>query len=111
LNFIGKINPPLSKVHHFVLVVAKYFTKGTEIVPLINKTHEEVIEFIIEYIIYRFGISQTLSTNQVTSCMFIQVREFVESYKIKLLNSSPCYDQVNDQVEYTNKTLIKLIKK
>jgi hypothetical protein len=37
--------------------------------------------------------------------------EFVDSYGIKLLNSSPYYAQANGQVEYSNKTLVKLIKK
>jgi len=32
-------------------------------------------------------------------------------YKIKLLNSSPCYAQANGQAESSNKTLINLIKK
>ena len=36
---------------------------------------------------------------------------FIESYKIKLLNSSPYYAQVNGQAESSNKILIKLIKK
>jgi hypothetical protein len=36
-----------------------------------------------------------------------QVREFAESLKIKLVSSSPYYAQV----ESSNKTLIKLIKK
>jgi hypothetical protein len=40
-----------------------------------------------------------------------QVREFAEPLKIKLLSSSPYYAQVNGQVESSNKTLIKLIKK
>ena len=36
---------------------------------------------------------------------------FIESYKIKLLNSSPYYAQANGQAESSNKILIKLIKK
>jgi hypothetical protein len=40
-----------------------------------------------------------------------QVHEFVKSLKIKLLSSSPYYTQANGQVESSNKTLIKLIKK
>jgi transposase InsO family protein len=74
-------------------------------------THKEVIEFIIEHIIHRFGIPQTLMTDQGTSFVSGQVREFIESYKIKLLNSSPYYAQANGQAESSNKTLIKLIKK
>jgi hypothetical protein len=40
-----------------------------------------------------------------------QVREFVESLKIKLNSSSPYYAQANGLAESSNKTLIKLIKK
>jgi hypothetical protein len=39
------------------------------------------------------------------------VCEFVNSYGIKLLNSSPYYAQVNSQAESSNKILVKLIKK
>jgi transposase InsO family protein len=34
------------KGHRFVLVATDYFTKWTEVVPLKNMTHKEVIEFI-----------------------------------------------------------------
>ena len=36
---------------------------------------------------------------------------FAESYKIKLLNSSPYYAQANGHAESSNKILIKLVKK
>ena len=39
------------------------------------------------------------------------MRAFAESYKIKLLNSSPYYAQPNRQAESSNKILIKLVKK
>jgi hypothetical protein len=48
--------------------------------------------------------------NQGISFTLGQIREFVDSYKIKLLNSSPYYAQANSQAESSNKTLIKLIK-
>jgi hypothetical protein len=40
-----------------------------------------------------------------------QFREFTESMKIKLLNSSPYYAQANGQAEASNKVMIKIIKK
>src|SRR6185312_11409811 len=111
LDFIGQINPPSSKGHRFVLVATYYFTKWTETVPLKNMTHREVIEFITEHIIHRFGIPQTLTTDQGSSFISKEVRAFAKSYKIKLLNSSPYYAQANGQTESSNKILIKLIKK
>ena len=91
LDFIGRVNCPSSNGHCFVLVATYYFTKGTEAVPLKNMTHREVIEFITEHIIHRFGIPQTLTTNQGSSFISNEVHDFAESYKIKLLNSSPYY--------------------
>ena len=111
LDFNGEIHPSSSKGHRFVLVATDYFTKWTETVALKNMTHKEVNEFITEHIFHRFGIPQTLSTDQGTSFMSREVRDFAESYKIKLLNSSPYYAQANGQAESSNKTLIGLIKK
>jgi hypothetical protein len=107
LDFIAQIHPPSSKGHHFVLVDMNYYTKWTEAVPLKNMTHKEVIEFITEHIIHLFGIPQTLTIDQGTSFVSGHIREFIESYKIKLLNSSPYYAQAKS----SNKILIMLIKK
>jgi hypothetical protein len=87
LDFIG--HPSSLKEHRFVLVATDYITKWTETVPLKNMTHKEVIEFITEHIIHRFGIPQTLTIDQGTSFVSKEVREFVELYNIKLLNLSP----------------------
>jgi transposase InsO family protein len=78
-------------------VATDYFTKWTEAIPLKNMTHREVIEFITGHIIHRFGIPQTLTTDQGTSFISKEVREFVDSYGIRLLNSSPYYAQANGQ--------------
>jgi transposase InsO family protein len=111
LDFIGKIHPSSSKGHCFVIVATDYFTKWTKAIPLKNMTHREVIEFITRHIIHIFGIPQTLTMDQGTLFTSKEVREFVDSYGIKLLNSSPYYAQANGQAESSNKTLVKLIKK
>ena len=47
-----------------MLVAMDDFTKLTEIVPLKNMTHREMIEFITEYIIHKFGIPQSFTADQ-----------------------------------------------
>jgi hypothetical protein len=111
LDFIGNIHPLSTKGHSFMIVATDYFTKWTEGIPLKSMTHKELIGFITEHIIHRFGIPQTSTTDQGTSFMAKEVRDFVNSYGIKLLNSSPYYAQANGQAESSNKTLVKLIKK
>ena len=66
-DFIGQINPPSSKGHRFVLVATDHFTKWTKVLPLKNIMHREVIESIIEHIIHRFSIPQTLTMDQGSS--------------------------------------------
>jgi hypothetical protein len=78
-----------------MLVTTDYLTKWMEAVPLKNMTHKEIIHFILEHMIHRFGIPQTLTMDQGSSFMSHQVREFVESPRIKLLSSSPYYAQAN----------------
>jgi IS30 family transposase len=111
LDFVGKIYPASSKGHQFVLVTTDYFTKWMEAVMLKNMTHNEVIHFILEHIIHRFSMPQTLTMDQGSSLMSHQVHEFAKSLKIKLLSSLPYYVQANGQAESSNKTLIKVIKK
>jgi hypothetical protein len=111
LYFIGEIHPGSSEGHQFILVAIAYFTKWTEEVPSRNMTHREVISSMQEHIIYRFGVPQTLTTDQGPSFISQQFREFAESMKIKLFNSSPYYAQANGHPEASNKVLIKIIKK
>ena len=63
IDLIGQIYPPSSKNHKFILVATDYFTKWVEVIPLKNVTSKEMIEFVKEHIIYRFGIPQTITTD------------------------------------------------
>jgi transposase InsO family protein len=70
-----------------------------------------MVEFVKEHIIYRFGIPQTITTDQGAQFVSSESREFAESMGIKLLNSSPYYAQANGQAEASNKIMIKIIQK
>jgi transposase InsO family protein len=111
LDFVGEVRPSFIKGHRFVLLDMDYFTKWIEVVPLRNMTHREVIDFVMEHIIYQFGIPQTLTIDQEASFMSWQFKDFASSFRIKLLNSPPYYAQANGQAEASNKILIGLIKK
>jgi hypothetical protein len=93
LDFIGKIHPSSSKGHCFVIVATNYFTKWNEAIPLKNMTHREVIEFITGHVIHRFGIPQTLTTDQGTLFISKEVCEFVDSYGTAQFISILCSSQ------------------
>jgi hypothetical protein len=111
IDLIGQINPPSSKGHKFVLLATDYFTKWVEAIPFKKVTSENMVEFVKEHIIYRFGIPQAIATDQGTQFTSSEFRDFAESMGIKLLNSSPYYAQANGQAEASKKIMIKIIQK
>ncbi|KAI5313266.1 hypothetical protein L3X38_042440 [Prunus dulcis] len=56
MDLIGKIYPASSKKHCFIIVATNYFTKCVEAKPVKSTTSQEIITFIEEQIIQRFGI-------------------------------------------------------
>ena len=92
-------------------MASDYFTKWVEVISLKNVTSKEMIEFVKEHIIYRFGIPQTITTDQGTIFISDEFEEFSTGMGIKLLNSSLYYAQANGQAEASNKGVIKLIKR
>jgi hypothetical protein len=111
LDLIGDIKPASSKNQRYILVGIDYFTKWIEAVPLPNVDQEAVINFIQNYIIYRYGIPETITTDQGSVCTGRKVQEFASETGFKLLTSTPYYAQANGQVEAANKIIINLIKK
>jgi len=60
LDVIGEIVPNSSKKHRYILIVTDYLTKWVEAIPLKLVTIEQVIYFIDQFIITRFGLPSTL---------------------------------------------------
>lgn len=54
IDSIGKIYPPSSEQHTFIIVVKDFFTKWVKAIPLKEIYQKSVINFIRDHIIYRF---------------------------------------------------------
>ena len=111
IDLIGQIFPSSSRGHKFVLVATDYFTKWVEAIPLKETSSANVIEFIKEHIIYRFGISQSITTDQGKMFTSKEFKDFAASTGFKLINLSPYYAQANGQAKASNQILIKIIRK
>jgi transposase InsO family protein len=111
MDMIGKINPPSSKGHQYILAITDYFTKWVEAIPMKLVTSKDVINFIKEHVIHRFGIPQTITTDGGLVFISEEFRKFAAIMRIKLIRSSPYYAQVNGQAEASYQSLIKLIKR
>jgi hypothetical protein len=73
------------------ILVAIDFTKWVEAIPLKTVTSSNMIEFVKKHIIYRFGIPQTITTDQGSMFTSGEFEEFATNMEIKLLNSSSYY--------------------
>ncbi|XP_050901851.1 uncharacterized protein LOC127108429 [Lathyrus oleraceus] len=111
LDLVGEIRPASSKGQKYIRVDIDYFTKWIEAIPLMIVDQELVIEFIQRYIIYRFGILKTITTNQGSVFTSRKVQDFSKEAGFKILTYTPYYAQANGQVEASNKVVIGLIKK
>ena len=95
MDLIRKIYPTSSKEHNFILVAIDYFTKWVEVVPLKKVKQKDVIQFIKEHIIHRFGIPQCITTDQDTMFTGDEMTYFSKDYDIQLIRSTPFYTQEN----------------
>jgi transposase InsO family protein len=91
MDMIGKINHPSSKGHQYILAIMDYFTKRVEAIPMKSVTSKDVINFIKEHVIHRFGIPHTITTDGGSVFISEEFRKFAADMGIKLIRSSPYY--------------------
>ncbi|XP_050916398.1 uncharacterized protein LOC127131525 [Lathyrus oleraceus] len=89
----------------YIFVGIDYFTKWIGAIPLPNVDQEDVIEFILKHIIYRFGILETITVDQGSVFTGRKMQEFAKEMGLKLLTSTAYYAQANGQVEAANKVV------
>ena len=65
----------------------------------------DMISFVKEHIIHRFGIPQTITTDGGSVFISEEFRKFADDTGFKLIRSSP-YAQANAQAEASNQSLI-----
>ena len=91
MDLIGKIYPPSSKQHTFILVAMDYFTKWVEAKPLKTTTYVEIINFIKPQV----WNSSTITLDHGTAFNGNLMDEFIKAYENFLINSTPYYAQAN----------------
>ncbi|CAL2236864.1 unnamed protein product [Prunus armeniaca] len=100
-----------SQQHCFIIVATDYFTKWVEAKPVKSTTSQEIITFIEEQIIQRFGIPKSITTDRGSFFIYGEMLDMAEAFKFKLLQSTLYYAQSNGQAESSNKVIINIIRK
>ena len=111
MGLFRKIYLASSKGHNFILVATNYFTKWVEVIPLKKAEQKDVIYFIKEQIIHKFGIPQSITTDQGTMFTRDEMTYFAKDYGIQLIRSTPFYAKATGQAEASNKVLINILEK
>jgi hypothetical protein len=92
----------------YILTDTEYFMKWLEVVALKNVDYEDLIKFLKDNILSRFGVPDKCIT--YNGLIFIRSK-FCREYGIIMGQSSNYYPQGNGLAESTNKTLVQILKK
>ena len=94
----------------FLVVDIDYFTKWVEAEALATIMEKNVRSFIWKNDICRYGIPRVLVSNNGMQFDNDSFKDFCSQLGIKNHYSSPAHSQANEQVEVTNRSLLKIIK-
>ncbi|XP_049369418.1 uncharacterized protein LOC125834305 [Solanum verrucosum] len=111
MDVIGPIEPAASNGHRFILVAIDYFTKWVEASSHKLVTKKVVDDFVKNNIICRFGIPESIITNNGTNLNSDSMRSFCEKFKISHRNSTAYRPQINGAIEVANKNIKRILHK
>ncbi|XP_059436564.1 uncharacterized protein LOC132169561 [Corylus avellana] len=95
----------------FTVVAVDYFTKWAEVEALVNITAKSIERFLWKNVICRYGIPHAFITDNGKQFDCESFREWCAKLHVRNYYFSPSHPQANGQVEATNKTIFKILKK
>ncbi|KAK0577195.1 hypothetical protein LWI29_029367 [Acer saccharum] len=104
IDLIGPMPTATGGAKHAIVAV-DYFTKWVEAEPLVHITEANTISFVKKNILYRFGIPNTIITDNGTQFDGRKFRELCDKYGISNYYASPAHPQTNGQTEAVNKII------
>jgi len=110
VDIVGPM-PPGKGGRKFLLVAVDYFTKWAEAEALATITTANVVKFLWTSVICRFGIPHAFVTDNGKQFDCEPFQKWCAELHIRNYYSTPIYPPANGQVEATNKTLLRTLKK
>ncbi|XP_015161420.1 uncharacterized protein K02A2.6-like [Solanum tuberosum] len=111
MDVIGPIEPAASNGHKFILVAIDYFTKWVEAASYKSVTKKVVADFVRNNLICRFGVPESIITDNGANLNSHLMKEICEQFKITHRNSTAYRPQMNGAVEAANKNIKKILRK
>ncbi|XP_070009598.1 uncharacterized protein [Nicotiana sylvestris] len=101
MDVIGLIDPTTSNGHRFIPVAIDYFIKWVEAASYKAVTKKVIADFVKDR--SRFGVPESIITNNVANINSDLMKAMCETFKIKYKNSTTYRPQMNGAVEATNR--------
>ncbi|GJX87237.1 reverse transcriptase domain-containing protein [Tanacetum coccineum] len=109
MDILGPL-PPAKGGARFIIVAIDYFTKWIEAKPLVKITGKEVIRFVMDNIICRFGLPRIIVTDNGAQLVNDSFKSWCERFEIHQMNTAVAHPQANGLVERANRSLMEGIK-
>ena len=103
--------PQATSNRQFVLVAVDYFTKWAEAEALANIWDVDVKKFVWKNIVTRFGVPNTLISDNGLQFDSRAFRDFCRDLGIMNKYSTPAYPQSNGQADAVNKAILNGLKR
>jgi hypothetical protein len=91
LDVVGEINPIYLKLHKYILIATNYFSKWTKAIPLKVINDTEVIQFLQQNIVTRFGVPNCLVFDNAKYFSSLKIVECALKYNINIKYSYNYY--------------------
>ncbi|MCG8033694.1 MAG: DDE-type integrase/transposase/recombinase, partial [Candidatus Thiodiazotropha taylori] len=108
LDILGEL-PLTSNGNKYIVVVADYFTKWTEALPMPNMEACTVAKLLVEEILCRFGLPQTIHSDQGRQFESHLFQEMCKLLGIEKTRTTPYHPQSDGMVERFNRTLATML--
>ena len=111
IDVIGPIEPAASNGHWFILVAIDNFTKWVEATSYKSVIKKVVADFVHNNLICRFGVPESIITDNGTNRNSQLMRDICEKFKITHRNSTAYHPQMNEAIEVSHKNIKKILRK
>ncbi|XP_070015493.1 uncharacterized protein [Nicotiana sylvestris] len=111
MDVIGPIEPTTLNRHRFILVAIDYITKWVKAASYKAVTKKVMADFVRDRISCRFGVPESIITDNASNLNSDLMKAMCETFKIKHKNSTAYRPQMNGVIEAANKNIKKILRK
>jgi transposase InsO family protein len=108
LDIVGPLRKAPGGYTHLLVAIDK-FSKWVEVRPITNLRAEQAVTFFTD-IIYRFGVPNSIITDNGSQFTGRKFLEFCDKFHIRVDWAAVAHPQANDQVERTNGMILQGLK-